>query len=126
MNILVVDDSLVMRRIICNHLRDLGFSSITEASDGKKALTVVQEQKVDLILSDWCMQVMHGIDLLREIRANEETKDVPFIMISAEAQPHLVMEAIQAKVSEYVVKPFTRDVLKESIEKVFRLGAAPH
>ena len=69
---------------------------------------------------------MHGIDLLRKVRAEDATMDIPFIMISAEAQPHLLLEAIQAKVSEYVVKPFTREILEENIEKAFRLISVPN
>jgi two-component system chemotaxis response regulator CheY len=122
MKVLVVDDSLVMRRIIINHLRALGYSNILEADNGKKALRILEEEQVDLIFSDWCMQVMHGIEVLRNVRKNEATKDIPFIMVTAEAQPHLILEAIRAQVSDYVVKPFTRDTLRESIEKVLALG----
>lgn len=121
MKVLVVDDSLVMRRIITNHLRSLGFSDILEAENGEKALGILEKEQVGLILSDWCMRVMHGIEVLRNVRGNESTKDIPFIMITAEAQPHLILEAVTAKVSDYVVKPFTRDNLRESIEKVFAL-----
>jgi len=122
MKVLVVDDSLVMRRIIGNHLRALGYSDILEADNGRRALRILEEERIDLILSDWCMQVMHGIELLRNVRKNEATKNIPFIMVTAEAQPHLILEAIRAQVSDYVVKPFTRDTLRESIEKVFTLG----
>lgn len=122
MKVLVVDDSLVMRRIIINHLRALGYSDILEADNGRRALRILEEERIDLILSDWCMQVMHGIELLRNVRKNEATKNIPFIMVTAEAQPHLILEAIRAQVSDYVVKPFTRDTLRESIEKVFTLG----
>ena len=122
MKILVVDDSLVMRRIITNHLRALGYSNILEAENGEKALQVLEKEQVDLIFSDWCMRVMHGIEVLRSVRKNEATKNIPFIMVTAEAQPHLILEAIRAQVSDYVVKPFTRENLRESIEKVFTLG----
>ncbi|HIJ89682.1 MAG TPA: response regulator [Deltaproteobacteria bacterium] len=122
--VLVVDDSLVMRRIIGNHLRALGYSNILEADNGKKALRILEEERVDLILSDWCMRVMHGIEVLRSVRKNEATKNIPFIMVTAEAQPHLILEAIRAQVSDYVVKPFTRENLRESIEKVFALAQA--
>lgn len=122
MKVLVVDDSLVMRRIITNHLRALGYSNILEAENGEEALQVLEEEQVDLILSDWCMRVMHGIEVLRRVRKNEATMKIPFIMVTAEAQPHLILEAIRAQVSDYVVKPFTRENLRESIEKVFVLG----
>ncbi|MBU3937003.1 MAG: response regulator, partial [Proteobacteria bacterium] len=107
--------------IITNHLRSLGFSDILEAENGEKALGILEKEQVGLILSDWCMRVMHGIEVLRSVRGNESTKDIPFIMITAEAQPHLILEAVTAKVSDYVVKPFTRENLRESIEKVFAL-----
>ncbi|MFZ5774429.1 MAG: response regulator [Thermodesulfobacteriota bacterium] len=116
--ILVVDDSLVMRRIIKNHLHAMGVSSVLETDSGRAALRMLGEEKIDLILSDWCMRGMHGIDVLREVRANEATREIPFIMVTAEAQPHLILEAIQARVSAYVVKPFTREDLRENIEKV--------
>ena len=122
MKVLVVDDSLVMRRIITNHLRALGYSNILEADNGKNALRILAQEQVDLILSDWCMRVMHGIEVLRSVRKNAATRNIPFIMVTAEAQPHLILEAIQAQVSDYVVKPFTRENLRESIEKVFALG----
>lgn len=122
MKVLVVDDSLVMRRIIINHLRSLGYSNILEADNGERALQILEKEQVGLILSDWCMRVMHGIEVLRSVRKNAATKDIPFIMVTAEAQPHLILEAIRAQVSDYVVKPFTRENLRESIEKVFTLG----
>lgn len=124
MKVLVVDDSLVMRRIISNHLRALGYSNIIEADNGKRALRILEVEQVGLIFSDWCMQVMHGIEVLRRVRENEATKHIPFIMVTAEAQPHMILEAIRAQVSDYVVKPFTRENLRESIEKVFVLGKA--
>ena len=122
MKVLVVDDSLVMRRIITNHLQALGYSDILEADNGEKALRILEQEPVDLILSDWCMRVMHGIEVLRTVRKNEATRNIPFIMVTAEAQPHLILEAIRAQVSDYVVKPFTRENLRESIEKVLTLG----
>lgn len=122
MKVLVVDDSLVMRRIIINHLRSLGYTQILEADSGEKALTILAQEGADLILSDWCMRGMHGIEVLRSVRSNESTRNTPFIMVTAEAQPHLILEAIRAQVSDYVVKPFTRENLRESIDKVLALG----
>lgn len=124
LRILVVDDSKVMRHIIKNHLRALGFTEVREASNGGEALGLLEEEPVDLIFSDWVMPGMHGIELLRQVRANEAISQVPFIMVTAEAQPHLIFEAIQAKVSDYVVKPFTRETLRQSMEKVFRFPGA--
>ena len=120
MKILVVDDSKVMRHIIRNHLAALGFSEIREAASARDALALLAGCPVDLILSDWVMPGMHGIELLKQVRGNEATRHIPFIMVTAEAQPHLIVEAIQARVSGYVVKPFTREILLRSMEKVFR------
>ena len=111
-----------MRRIIRNHLQAMGITDVLEADSGEKALRILAGTRADVVLSDWCMRGMHGIELLRRLRASEATQNIPFIMVSAEAQPHLVMEAIQARVSAYVVKPFTREELRASIEKVIRLG----
>ena len=122
--ILVVDDSMVMRHIIKNHLVAFGFSAIREAATASEALAVLAEEPVDLILSDWAMPGIHGIELLRRVRGNEATRHIPFIMVTAEAQPHLIFEAIQAQASDYVVKPFTREALQRSLEKVFRFRAA--
>ncbi|HSR35615.1 MAG TPA: response regulator [Desulfurivibrionaceae bacterium] len=125
MKILVVDDSKVMRHIIRNHLAALGFANIREARSGREALAVLEQEPIDLIFSDWVMPGMFGIDLLRQVRANAATREIPFVMVTAEAQPHLIFEAIQAKVSDYVVKPFTRDALRQSMEKVFRFSGGP-
>lgn len=124
MKILVVDDSKVMRHIIRNHLTALGFTNVREADNGRQALSVLAEDPADLIFSDWVMPGMHGIELLKQVRSNEATRHIPFIMVTAEAQPHLIFEAIQARVSDYVVKPFTRDSLHRSMEKVFRFTGA--
>ncbi|MEW6501050.1 MAG: response regulator [Thermodesulfobacteriota bacterium] len=124
MKILVVDDSRVMRHIIRNHLVALGFTEILEAGSGREALAVLAAEPVDLVFSDWVMPGMHGIELLKQVRGNAATSRIPFIMVTAEAQPHLVFEAIQAKVSDYVVKPFTRETLQRSMEKVFRFAGA--
>ncbi len=119
--VLVVDDSMVMRRIIRKHLEAMGFKSVLEASDGKKALAVLGRDEIGLILSDWCMQGMHGIELLKKVRADRKLENIPFIMVSAEAQPHLIMEAIRARVDQYIVKPFTKETLRANIEKVIHL-----
>ncbi len=119
MRILVVDDFATMRRIIKNILRQLGFNNITEADDGTSAWEVLNQDKIDFVISDWNMPKMPGIDLLRKVRASEEFADMPFLMVTAEAQQENVIEAVQAKVSNYIVKPFTPDVLIQKIEKIF-------
>ena len=118
MRILVVDDSAVMRKIIANFLKKIGLRRIIEANNGAVALEMLGDHDVDLVLSDWCMPVMCGNDLLKNIRENSQTRNLPFIMISAEAQPHLLQEAYDRKVDYYIVKPFTIDNLVHAINKV--------
>jgi two-component system, chemotaxis family, chemotaxis protein CheY len=123
-SILVVDDSAVMRRIISNHLHGLGHRNILEAADGETALAVLRAERIDLIISDWCMQGMHGIDLLRAIRADAALAKLPFIMVTAEGQPHSIIEAREAGVDRYVLKPFTREILAQALKIIF-IPAAP-
>lgn len=117
--ILVVDDFATMRKIIKNILTQLGFKDIVEADDGSTALEILKKQKVDLIISDWNMPKMPGIELLKAVRSDENLKDIKFIMVTAEAQKENVVEAIKHGVNQYVVKPFTPETLKEKLEKVF-------
>ncbi len=119
MKILVVDDFSTMRRILKNILRQLGFTNIVEADDGATAVGLLEREKVDFIISDWNMPQMTGIELLRHVRQTEELKDMPFLMVTAEAQQENIIEAVKAKVSNYIVKPFTADTLNEKIEKIF-------
>ena len=119
MKILIVDDFSTMRKIIRNILVQLGFKNIIEADDGTTALEVLSKEKVDLIISDWNMPKMSGLDLLKAVRSNETAQDLPFIMVTAEAQKENILEAIKYKVSQYIVKPFTPETLKEKLEKVF-------
>lgn len=116
--ILVVDDYLTMRRIVRSTLSQLGFSNIQEAKDGVEALEKINANKFDLIISDWNMPNMMGIDLLKAVRSNEKLKSVPFIMVTAEAEKENIIEAAKAGVSNYVLKPFTADSLSEKIEAV--------
>ncbi len=118
MTVLVVDDFATMRRIVRNILRDLEFKKILEAEDGTAAVDILKTQKVDLIISDWNMPKMTGLELLKWVRSNEDTKDIPFLMVTAEAQKENVIEAVKAKVSNYIVKPFTAQTLAEKIEKI--------
>jgi len=119
MRILVVDDFSTMRRIIKNILRQLGFNNIVEADDGSTAWEVLNKDKIDFIVSDWNMPEMPGIDLLRKVRASEEFADMPFLMVTAEGLQENIIEAVQAKVSNYIVKPFTAETLKQKIDKIF-------
>jgi two-component system chemotaxis response regulator CheY len=118
MRILVVDDFLTMRRIVINLLRQLGFANVTEAADGKLALEKVKTEKIDLIISDWNMPNMTGIDFLRQVRSEEALKGIPFIMVTAEGKKENVIAAVQAGVNNYIVKPFNAATLKEKMVKV--------
>lgn len=119
MKILVVDDMSTMRRIVKNILKELGFSNIEEAENGSDALTKLKANPFDLVVSDWNMPVMPGIELLRNIRADASLKHIPVLMVTAEAQKENLVEAIQAGVSNYIVKPFTADTIKQKLEKIF-------
>ncbi|EGB13879.1 response regulator receiver protein [Pseudodesulfovibrio mercurii] len=119
MRVLVVDDFSTMRKIIKNILRQLGFNNIVEADDGSTAWEVLNKDNIDFIVSDWNMPTMSGIELLRKVRASEEYSDIPFLMVTAEAQQENIIEAVQAKVSNYIVKPFTPETLGQKIEKIF-------
>jgi two-component system chemotaxis response regulator CheY len=119
MDVLVVDDFATMRRILKNILRQIGFTNISEADDGKDALTMLKKKKFDLILCDWNMPEMPGIELLKQVRADDGLRDIPFVMVTAEAQKENILAAVQAGVSNYVVKPFTAETISEKLEKVF-------
>jgi two-component system chemotaxis response regulator CheY len=119
MRILVVDDFSTMRRIIKNILRQLGYNNIVEADDGSTAWDILNKDKIDFIISDWNMPIMSGIELLKKVRASEEFADLPFLMVTAEAQQENIIEAVQAKVSNYIVKPFTAETLGQKIDKIF-------
>ena len=119
MRILVVDDFATMRRIVKNILKQLGFENIVEADDGKAALRVLESQHIDFIVSDWNMPNMNGLEFLKAVRANEKFKDIPFLMVTAEALKENIVEAVKAGVSNYIVKPFTAETLKGKIEEIF-------
>jgi len=119
MKVLIVDDFATMRRILKNIMKQIGFSDITEADNGKNALKVLKSQKIDLILCDWNMPEMPGIEVLNTVRADDELKSTPFVMVTAEAQKENILEAVKAGVSSYVVKPFTAETVEQKLEKVF-------
>lgn len=116
--ILVVDDFATMRKVIRNLLKQVGYENIVEAEDGVTALRVLKSQKVDLIVSDWNMPNMTGLELLKAVRADEDLKSTPFLMVTAEALQDNVIAAVKAGVSNYIVKPFTAEVLNEKIKKI--------
>lgn len=119
MKILVVDDFSTMRRIVKNILKQIGFSDIDEAENGQVALSKLNDNSYDLVVSDWNMPEMTGIELLKAVRATDGIKDIPFLMVTAEAKKENVVEAVKAGVNNYIVKPFTAEVLQEKIEKIF-------
>jgi two-component system, chemotaxis family, chemotaxis protein CheY len=119
MKILVVDDFQTMRRIVRNVLKGLGFTNIVEADNGVMALEILKGEKIDFIVSDWNMPEMSGIELLKTIRASEEWKDLPFLMVTAEGKREQVIDAVKNKVNNYVVKPFTPATLEEKIRNIF-------
>ncbi len=118
LKVLVVDDFATMRKIIKNILSQLGFKNIYEADDGTTALELLKKEKIDLIISDWNMPKMSGLELLKAVRSDPNLKDIIFIMVTAEAQKDNVIEAIKHGVNQYIVKPFTPETLKEKLEKV--------
>lgn len=119
MKILIVDDFSTMRRIIKNLLRDLGFTNTQEADDGQTALPLLKNGDFDFLVTDWNMPGMTGIELLRQVRADERLSALPVLMVTAEAKREQIVEAAQCGVNGYVVKPFTAAALKEKIEKIF-------
>ncbi len=120
MKVLVVDDFATMRKIVRNILKQIGFEHITEAEDGNAALQVLKNETVGLVVTAWNMHNMTGLDLLRQIRQNPQTASLPVLMVTAEGLKENVIEAVKAGVNNYVVKPFTAEVLQEKIEAIFK------
>ncbi len=118
MHILVVDDYNTMRRIVRNLLKQLGFENIDEAADGGEAFKKLQEATFHMVISDWNMEPVTGMELLKQVRANDKLKHLPFIMVTAESKPENVIAAKQAGVSNYIVKPFNAETLKTKMTAV--------
>jgi len=121
MKFLVVDDFSTMRRIVKNLLHDLGYPNVTEADDGKTALPMLQAGGFDFLISDWNMPGMSGLDLIKAVRSDAKLSKLPVLMLTAEAKREQIIEAAQAGVNGYVIKPFTAETLKEKLDKI--LGA---
>jgi two-component system chemotaxis response regulator CheY len=117
-HVLVVDDYNTMRRILRNLLSQIGFSNVEEAEDGSTGLRKLRERSFGLVISDWNMAPMSGLEFLKEVRSDGALKDMPFIMITAESKTENVVAAKEAGVSNYIVKPFNADTLKKKIEAV--------
>lgn len=120
LKILIVDDSITIRRIITNALKTVGFTDTVEASNGKEALEKLTTGKVDFIITDWNMPEMNGLDLIKEVRANPVHSSMPILMITTRGTEHDVVEALQAKVNSYIMKPFTPQELKEKIDGILK------
>jgi len=124
MKFLVVDDYSTMRRIVKNLLHDLGYANVTEADDGNTALPLLQNGSFDFLITDWNMPGMAGLELLKTVRGTEKLRKLPVLMLTAEAKREQIVEAAQAGVSGYVIKPFTAQTLKEKIDKILESRAA--
>ncbi|NVM22665.1 MAG: response regulator [Desulfobacterales bacterium] len=119
MQVLVVDDFVQMRRILRDVLKQIGFRNIADAEDGLAAIRVLKKQKIELILADWNMPNMTGLELLKAVRNDESLKSIPFVMVTAEAQESAVLEAVQAGATNYIVKPFTASTVEEKLKDIF-------
>ena len=125
MKILIVDDFSTMRRIIKNLMRDLGYANTHEADDGSTALPVLKSGSFDFLITDWNMPKMQGIDLLKAVRADPLLSSLPVLLVTAEARREQIVAAAEAGVNGYIVKPFTAEMLKKKIDKIFEpIGAA--
>mgnify|MGYP001405688145 CR=1 FL=1 len=119
MKVLVVDDFSTMRRIIRNLLREIGFTNTVEADDGTTALPILKAGGIDFLITDWNMPGMPGIELLNAVRRDEDLKHIPVLMVTAEAKRDQIVQAAQAGINGYIVKPFTAETLQQKIEKIF-------
>ncbi|MGB9702998.1 MAG: response regulator [Candidatus Kapaibacteriota bacterium] len=118
MKYLVVDDSPTMRRIVINALKSFGWTETVEAGDGQEALDKLEVEQIDFVITDWNMPIMSGLELTKAIRANPKLSHLPILMVTTRGLKTDIIEALKAKVNNYVVKPFTPQVLKEKIEAV--------
>ncbi len=120
MKILVVDDFATMRKVVRNMLRQLGCDNVSEAENGEEGFRMAREDEYGLIVSDWNMPVMTGLEFLKAVRLEEKTKATPFLMVTAEALKENIIQAIQARASNYIVKPFTPQVFEEKLKAIFK------
>ena len=125
MKFLVVDDSATMRRIVVNSLKRIGFDSCVEAEDGLEALDTF-DNSIEFVITDWNMPNMGGLDFVKALRSREDGKSVPILMVTTRSVREDIVQAAQAGVNNYVVKPFTPQVLREKIDAVLGTGATAH
>ncbi len=122
---LVVDDSVTMRRIVLNSLKQIGHEAFVEAGDGREALTKLQaDDSINFIITDWNMPDLTGLDLVKAVRANPKYETLPILMVTTRGMKEDIVEALQAKVNNYIVKPFTPQVLREKIEQIIATSVA--
>ncbi len=122
MKFLVVDDSPTMRRIVTNALKEIGYEDVAEAEDGEDAVTKLESDSFDFLVTDWNMPNMNGLELTQHVRSHETYGDMPILMVTTRGMKEDVMAAMQARVNNYVVKPFTPDVLREKIEMILKIA----
>jgi len=116
---LIVDDSVTMRRIVVNSLRNIGYDDFVEANEGKEAIEkLVSDDKINFVITDWNMPGVSGLDLVKSLRSNAKYANLPILMVTTRGVKDDIIEALQAKVSNYIVKPFTPNILKEKIEQI--------
>lgn len=116
---LVVDDSVTMRRIVANSLKSIGYDNFVEAADGKEALAKLNaDDSINFVITDWNMPEVSGLELVKAIRSNEKTQSLPILMVTTRGLKEDILEALQAKVNNYIVKPFTPQILREKIEQI--------
>lgn len=120
MKVLVADDFATMRKILRNILKQIGFDHIVEAEDGQVAIEVLRNENIGLVVTDWNMPNMTGLELLEKIRSDPKTAHLPVLMVTAEGLKDNVVAAVKAGVNNYVVKPFTAEILQEKIEQIFK------
>ena len=124
MRILIVDDSSTMRRIIMNTLNKIGYSDYVEASTGVEAVDKLAEGSIGLVITDWNMPEMSGLDLVKAVRSNAQTRHIPLLMVTTNAAKEHIRQAIEAGVTDYVVKPFTPDTIREKIQLALKAAHA--
>ena len=116
---LIVDDSVTMRRIVVNSLRNIGYDNFVEATEGKEAIEkLVADNQINFVITDWNMPGVSGLDLVKSLRSNQKFASLPILMVTTRGVKEDIIEALQAKVSNYIVKPFTPNILKEKIEQI--------
>lgn len=120
MSVLIVDDFSTMRRIVVNLLRESGYSRTLEAEDGRQALDLIESGTIHMVISDWNMPVMNGLELLKAVRRSPEHRHLPFLLITAEARKENIVEAAQAGADGYIVKPFTAATLADKLGNILR------